>query len=134
MPKRSTREAPPVRPVLERIRDYAIVTGTSGGIVGACMAARHEAPLLGSALALGSGFAATATAFLALRHALIQDRWEQDHEVVSGLSAGATGGIAGTALFGPRVGSRVALLSSLAGCTLHYGHRWWLHERLRNGW
>jgi hypothetical protein len=127
-------EAPPVRPVVERLRDYAIIAGTSGGIAGACLAARHEAPMLGSTLALGGGFAATVTAFLALRHALIQDRWEQDHEMVSAVSAGTTGGIAGTALFGPRTGSRIALASALAGCILHYGHRWWLHERLRNGW
>ena len=125
---------PPVGPVLERARDFAIAAGGPGSVIGACVAARHEASILTGVVALGGGTAALAAAFIGLRHALLQDRWEQDSEVVSAFAAGALGGTTGLAFSTPTAGVRVGILSFVGGGMLHYAHRWWLHFRLKDGW
>jgi hypothetical protein len=121
---------PPVRPVLERVRDYAIVAGGSGGLLGACLAARHGASMFVSIGLFGGSTAAAASGFIGLRYALLQDRWEEDVEAVSGLAAGAIGGIAGGFAGGARGAARTGMVCFFAGGALHFAHRWWLHWRL----
>ena len=126
--------AAPVRPVIERVRDYAIVGGVTGGIYGACVAARHEAPILLATACTGGGVAFLAGSFIGLRHALIQGRWEEDNELVSGVTAGALGFVTVSLMSNPRAGARAAALCTLGGSVLHYAHRWWLHARVVKGW
>ena len=132
--ERDDDAVPRPRPVIERVTDYALVTGVAGGVVGACVAARHDAPLLSSACTVGGGGAALVAGFIGLRHALLQDQWEKDNEAVSGLSAAVLGATTGTFLSGPRAGTNAALVCFVGGSALHYAHRWWLHVRLRDGW
>lgn len=124
----------PVRPVVERVRDYAILYGAVGGLVGACVSARHEVPMLRYTLAVGGVSGTLAGMFIGLRHALLQDRWEQDSEVVSGFTAGALGMVTMTLLSGPQAGARAGVTCFIGGGLLHYAHRWWLHARLANEW
>ena len=123
-----------MRPVMERVRDYAIVVGTSGSLFGACVAARHNVPVLGAAVTVGTGAAASAAAFVGLRHALIQDKWEQDVEAISGFAAGAVGFMIGLATGSARAGARLGMASFFVGGISHFAHRWWLHVRLQQGW
>ena len=125
---------PAPRPVIDRARDYALLTGAAGSIIGACVAARHDAPMLSSVITVGGGGAALAAGFIGLRHALLQDQWEKDNEAVSGLSAAALGATTATFLAGPRAGTNAAFVCFVGGGVLHYAHRWWLHVRLRDGW
>lgn len=124
----------PVRPIFERVRDYAIVSGAVGGLIGACVAARHEVPILRYTLAVGGGSGTFGGMFIALRHTLLQDRWDLDSEAVSGLTAGTLGMVAMTMLSGPQAGARAGFICAMGGGILHYGHRWWLHARLANEW
>ena len=125
---------PAPRPVIDRARDYALLTGAAGSIIGACVAARHDAPMLSSVITVGGGGAALAAGFIGLRHALLQDQWEKDNEAVSGLSAAALGATTATFLAGPRAGTNAAFVCFVGAGVLHYAHRWWLHVRLRDGW
>ena len=92
----------PVRPVVERVRDYAILSGAVGGLVGACVSARHDVPMLRYSLAIGGVSGTLAGMFIGLRHALLQDRWEQDSEAISGFTAGALGMVTMTLLSPPK--------------------------------
>ena len=124
----------PVRPVVERVRDYAILSGAVGGLVGACVSARHDVPMLRYSLAIGGVSGTLAGMFIGLRHALLQDRWEQDSEAISGFTAGALGMVTMTLLSGPQAGARAGVACFIGGGFLHYAHRWWLHARLANEW
>eukprot|EP00322_Chrysochromulina_rotalis_P031136 CAMPEP_0115841098 /NCGR_PEP_ID=MMETSP0287-20121206/7115_1 /TAXON_ID=412157 /ORGANISM="Chrysochromulina rotalis, Strain UIO044" /LENGTH=136 /DNA_ID=CAMNT_0003294737 /DNA_START=52 /DNA_END=459 /DNA_ORIENTATION=+ len=124
----------PVRPVADRVRDYAIICGTAGGLFGACIAARHEAPLLRYVTTVGGGTAFLGGSFIGLREALLQGRWEQDSEAISGFTAGALGMLSISFVSGPRAGVRAGILCALMGSAGHYAHRWWLHTRLQNRW
>lgn len=122
--------APPVRPLTERARDSAAIGGACGSMVGACLAARHEASLLGGALYFGGGWAALGVSFVALRHVILQGQFEDDREGVSGLAAGVIAITGGTARLGRKWGARLGIAAFFGGCTAHYAHRWWLHARL----
>ena len=126
----SASAPPPVRPLSERARDVAGACGACGALTGACLAAQSETLILGGALYGGTGAAALGGSFVALRHGLLQGRWEQDREGVSGLAAGVIGLILGTARGGRRVGAQLGIVTFFGGCGLHYAHRWWLHWRL----
>ena len=125
---------PPVRPVVERVRDNAIAVGTTGAVIGMCIAARHNAPLLSAGVATGGGAAAASAAFISLRHALIQDKWELDCEPVSGAAAFVIGMSVTSVTRGIQPGVRVGVASFVGASAMHYAHRWWLHQRLRLGW
>lgn len=123
-----------MRPVVERVCDYAALTGSMGGLVGACVAARHEVPILRYMLTVGGGSALLAGSFIGLRHTLLQGRWEQDSEAVSGFTAGTLGLFTVTLLSGAQAGARAGVACAVGGGALHYAHRWWLHARLANEW
>ena len=132
MSSTSSSSPPPVRDIVVRLRDNAIVASSCGAFLGACMATRQHASAFSGMMYGGAAGAALATSFIGLRHGLIQGRWEEDREVVSGLSAATIGAVA-TALrpnSSPPAIARSGLNWFLGGCALHYAHRWWLYYRL----
>lgn len=121
----------PIRPLHERVRDYALVSGGGGAVVGATLAAARGGQLLHGATWVGGYWALAASVFVSLRHAILQERWQEDREAVSGIAA-ATVGAGATTLSGAqrRTVAQTAFLCFLGGFTLHYFHRWWLRARL----
>jgi hypothetical protein len=101
----ATTSGGPVAPVSARLRDYALLSGACGGAVGACSAASFDTPIAYGFCWVGATWAAAAAAFVGVRHALLQDRWEDDREGVSGVAGAVVGG-AGAAV---RLGRGVAL-------------------------
>ena len=126
----SSASAPEVRPLPDRARDYAVAAGVCGGLAGACGAARHGAPVLVGGFHTAMQCGAISAAFIGLRALLLQDRWEEDREGVSGLAAGIIGGGTTALRHGSRAGIIVGAGSFAAGASLHYLHRWWLHTRV----
>ena len=126
----ATTSGGPVAPVSARLRDYALLSGACGGAVGACSAASFDTPIAYGFCWVGATWAAAAAAFVGVRHALLQDRWEDDREGVSGVAGAVVGG-AGAAV---RLGRGVALQGAGAGFALgfigHFAHRLWLRRRL----
>ena len=126
----ATTSGGPVAPVSARLRDYALLSGACGGAVGACSAASFDTPIAYGFCWVGATWAAAAAAFVGVRHALLQDRWEEDREGVSGVAGAVVGG-AGAAV---RLGRGVALQGAGAGFALgfvgHFAHRLWLRRRL----
>ena len=124
---------PPVRPLSERVRDTAIVTGAVGGMFGACVAAykhSHIGPVLGGTAMAGATSAALGSAFIGLRHALIQGDFRKDSEVVTGLSMGLIALTTRLVSAGPRPAAFSGGAFFAGGCALHHAHRYWLHYRL----
>ena len=128
------RPPPPPRPLLERARDYAIVSGASGGLLGACLSARHHASAVSGALFLGTASGFLSASFIGLRHALIQGDFSQDREAVSGLASGTIAMAVRTVVAGPKSGATAGAFFFFAGCAGHHAHRWWLHLRLTRNW
>ena len=125
----------PVRPLRERVRDYTIFAGTLGGVFGACRGAQRNLPsvaIVGQAVWVGGHWAAATGGFIGVRELLLQGRWEEDREGVSGVAAAAVG--SGMALLhsGPRMAGRAGVASFVCGCSAHYLHRWWLRARYDN--
>ena len=108
----ATTSGGPVAPISARLRDYALLSGACGGAVGACSAASFDTPIAYGFCWVGATWAAAAAAFVGVRHALLQDRWEDDREGVSGVALQGAG--AGFAL----------------GFIGHFAHRLWLRRRL----
>ena len=88
----ATTSGGPVAPVSARLRDYALLSGACGGAVGACSAASFDTPIAYGFCWVGATWAAAAAAFVGVRHALLQDRWEDDREGVSGVAGAVVGG------------------------------------------
>lgn len=120
-----------VRPFEERLRDSALAAGALGSFVGACLAARHERSLISGVAWPGASAALLVAAFIGLREAQLQGRWEEDREGVSGLAAGVIGCAIFSKTHGAKAGARAGLAGMFGGAALHYAHRWWLHARLR---
>ena len=114
------RPPPPPRPLLERARDYAIVSGASGGLLGACMSTRHHASAMSGALFLGTASGFLGASFIGLRHALIQGDFSQDREAVSGLAAGTIAMAVRTVVAGPKSGATAGAFFFFAGCAGHH--------------
>lgn len=74
-----------------------------------------------------------AASFIGLREVLLQGRWNEDREAVSGLAAAVIGGCSGLRA-GPQVAARTAMVAFVGGCALHHAHRWWLYARIVNEW
>lgn len=125
-----------VAPLMERMRDYGILAGTLGGCLRAIHTARHDVPIILSAIWSSGTCAALAATFIGLRHVILQGRWQEDREMISGLALGVVGGGYAIPWMSTRAAGHVALGCFLGGCVAHYAHRWWLHYRLawNMGW
>eukprot|EP00966_Prymnesium_polylepis_P221332 5120138-Prymnesium_polylepis.1 len=121
------RDVPPLQ---ERLRDNAIVASTCGGTYRAIHAARHGAPIVPSALMTAATWGALSAGFIGLRHLILQERWHEDREAVTGMALGVVGGGYSALAMSPRIAGHMALGCFFGGCGLHYAHRWWLHYRL----
>lgn len=123
----------PVRPWRDRVRDTAIVAGVGGSVSGAVLVYGESASvavMLRGALWAGGHWAIAAAAFVGLRQAMLQDRWQEDREVVSGSAAAFVGAAVGAARGGPRAMGQSALAGFFGGCALHWLHRHWLRHQL----
>eukprot|EP00965_Chrysotila_dentata_P209398 6185269-Pleurochrysis_carterae.AAC.4 len=122
-------EPVPVRPLHLRLRDHAIAYGTVGAVVGMAHRAAHDAPLLGGCVYVGGSWAASAAAFVGIRHALIKGDWKQDREAVSGVAGAIVG--AGVAVVSGNVAmiQRISIAGFMAGFAGHFAHRFWLRYR-----
>ena len=114
----------------ERARDYAIVAAASGGALAAINAGYHGAPVLMNGIKAAALYGAGAASFIGLRHLMLDGRWHEDREGISGLAACLVGGMFGTLRGGVAQGKRSGAAGLLVGCAGHYVHRWWLHARL----
>ena len=83
------KPVPPVRPFQERWRDTALFAGAWGSLAGACAWTSQHGSAFGGALMGGGGAAAIAATFIGVRQLMLQDRWDEDREAVSGLAAGS---------------------------------------------
>ena len=122
----------PVRPLRERLRDYTIFSGTAGGVFGACKGAQRNLPavaIIGQAAWVGGHWAAATGGFIGIRELLLQGRWEEDREGVSGIAAAAVGSGMALVHSGPRMAGRAGVGCFVFGCAAHYLHRWWLRAR-----
>jgi hypothetical protein len=124
----------PIRPLQDRARDYGILVGGGGSIIGACLSTHQHASAFVGALYGASVGGVLAASFIGLRHALLQGRFEDDREAVSGLAAGTIALTVRTVTAGPRSGAIAGTTWFVGGCVLHHAHRWWLHHRLVKGW
>jgi hypothetical protein len=120
-----------IRPVHERMLDYALVAGSAGGALGATAAAAQGGALLHGAAWVGGHWVMATSVFIGVRHLMIRDNWREDREAVSGVAA-ATVCAGAVAL---RSASRRAIAPAgavgfFSGFALHYLHRWWLRARL----
>ena len=129
-PKPARPPPPSVRPLAERARDYAIVSGASGAFIGACVATRQHISAFRGALFVGSCSAALACTFIGLRHAILMGDFTQDREAVSGLAAGVMAFATRFVIAGPQAGAVAGGMFFVGGCAAHHAHRWWLLWRL----
>lgn len=130
IPQPARLPPPPVRPLAERARDYAIVSGASGALLGACVATRQHISAFRGAFFVGSCSAVLASTFIGLRHAMTMGDFNQDREVVSGLAAGVMAFSTRFVIAGPQAGAVAGGMFFVGGCAAHHAHRWWLLWRL----
>ena len=129
----TARTPPPVRPLSERARDTAIVTGGVGGFCGACAATLRFTSAFWGLAVVGSSSAALGASFIGLRHVIVNGDFRQDSEVVSGIAMGTLAALAAIATSGRKVAAVTGSVWFVGGCISHYAHRHWLHYRLTRG-
>jgi hypothetical protein len=113
------------------MRDYALVAGSAGSILGATTAAAQGGGLLHGAAWVGGHWALATSVFIGVRHLIIRDNWHEDREAVSGLAAATVcAGAVALRNTNRRMIAPAGAVGFLGGFALHYLHRWWLRARL----
>jgi len=113
------------------MRDYALVAGSTGSVLGATVAAAQGGGMLHGAAWVGGHWAVATSVFIGVRHLILKDNWREDREAVSGLAAATVSAGAVTLRnTNRRAIAPAGAVGFFGGFALHYLHRWWLRARL----